>query len=457
MTATDPVGPSASPGAPAGDGASRRAGRRVRRRLVLTVTAVVAIASLALSVLAYVAVASSLRSEVLDRAVEEARFTVGVLATERLPATVGPGDVEASGLADDLARRDIDAYVDLGGDAGDDFVSGLGVVDAPALVSARTHELVAAGRVAAERVDLDGVPHLIVAARRPPAGPDFYLFTDVSDTENALTQLVAVLAGASLLLVLLGALAGWRGGRLAGSLADTVAELTAARARERRFVADVSHELRTPVTALVHEADELSAQVGELPPDSRRVVELLAGDVRRLRDLVEELLELSRLDATETPAGGTATAEVELQDVDVARFLDAVVARRLPGATVDAATAGTVRTDRRRLERIVTNLVDNAAAHAGGAAVAVTAHLDGATLHLEVADAGPGVPDDELGRIFDRFTKADTSRASGGSGLGLAIVAEHARVLGADVRARNRAGGGLAVAVRLPVQVVTEL
>jgi signal transduction histidine kinase len=424
---------------------------------VLTVTTVVAITSLALSVLAYVAVSRSLRSEVLDRAVDEARFNVSVLATERLPDTVSPGDIEASGLADDFQRRDIDVYVDLGTGPGDDFVSGLDVVNAPEVVSPDLRALIAGGSVAAERVAIDGAPHVIVAARRPPDGPDFYFLTDVSDTENALSQLQLVLIGASLLLILLGALAGWRGGRLAGSLADTVAELTAARARERRFVADVSHELRTPVTALVHEADELSAQVEQLPPGSRRVVELLDGDVRRLRDLVEELLELSRLDATETPGSGGASAEVELWDVDVPRFLGAVVARRLPAATVTAPPGCTVRTDRRRLERIVTNLVDNAGSHAAEADVTVSAWLEGSRLHIEVADTGPGVPDDELERIFDRFTKADTSRGSGGSGLGLAIVREHARVLGASVTARNRDEGGLAVEVRLPVQVVTDL
>lgn len=452
MTHADPAGDVTVPTGRGGDRATRRAGTRIRRRLVLTVTAVVAITSLALSMLAFLAVSRSLRSEVLDRAVEEARFNVGVLATERLPETVRPGDIVASGLADDFQRRDIDVYIELGTDPGDDFVSGLEVVNAPEVVSADLRALVAGGSVAAEWVAIDEVPHLIVAARRPPDGPDFYFLTDVSDTDNALAQLGFVLAGASLLLVLLGALAGWRGGRLAGSLADTVAQLTAARARERRFVADVSHELRTPVTALVHEADELSAQVEQLPTDSRRVVELLDADVRRLRDLVEELLELSRLDATESAAG-----VVELWDVDVARFLGAVVARRLPEAMVDAPAGCMVRTDRRRLERIVTNLLDNAGTHAGGAQVTVSAWLEGSLLHVVVADRGPGVPDNQLERIFDRFTKADTSRGSGGSGLGLAIVHEHARVLGASVTARNRDEGGLAVELRLPVQAVTDL
>ncbi|MFP4514037.1 MAG: ATP-binding protein, partial [Acidimicrobiales bacterium] len=79
------------------------------------------------------------------------------------------------------------------------------------------------------------------------------------------------------------------------------------------------------------------------------------------------------------------------------------------------------------------------------------------TLVIEVADRGPGVPPDELERIFDRFSKGDVARGGAGSGLGLAIVREHARVLGASLTASNRDGGGLAVEVRVPVGVVTEL
>jgi signal transduction histidine kinase len=423
--------------------------RWLRARLVLTVVGLVTVASVALSVLAFVLVSRSLRSEVLDRAVEEARFNVGVLAAERLGEDVGPGDIEASGLADDFARRDLDVYVDLG--PGEDFVSGLDVVNAPEVVSGELRQLLADGRVAAEWVDIDGDPTLVVAARRRPAGPDFYFLTDVSDIGSALGQLRLVLAGASLLLVLVGGLAGWRTARLAGSLADTVDELTAARDRERRFVADVSHELRTPVTALVHEAAELADEIDRVPPGTRRVVELLDHDVRRLRDLVEELLELSRLDA----AGDRP--ELELGEVDVARFLAAIVAPRVPDATVRVADGLTVRTDRRRVERIVTNLLDNARQHADGRSVTVEARLDRATLVLEVADGGPGVPPEELEHIFDRFTKGDAARGRGGSGLGLAIVREHARALRATVSARNRDEGGLVVEVRLPVQVVTDL
>jgi signal transduction histidine kinase len=425
-----------------------RRGRQVRTRLALTVVGIVTAAAFVLSVLAFVLVSRSLRAEVLDRAVDEARFNVEVLAEERLGPDVAPGDIEASGLADDLQRRGTDVYVDLGG--GEDFRSGLDVVAAPEVVSEDLLGLIADGRMAAEWVAIDGVTHLIVAARRPPTGPDFFFFTDVSDIDTVLDQLRLVLLGASLILVLVGGVAGWRVARLAGSLADTVDALTAARDRERRFVADVSHELRTPVTALVHEAAELTEGIDALQPGVRRVVELLDGDVRRLRDLVEELLELSRLDA----AGGSA--ELELGEVDLPRFLDAIVGQRLPGAMVQVPSGLRVRTDRRRLERIVANLVDNAWTHAGGRSVTVHAALDGSDLVLEVADRGPGVRPDELERIFDRFTKSDSARAGGGSGLGLAIVREHARVLQASVTAHNRDEGGLVVRVRVPVQVVAD-
>jgi signal transduction histidine kinase len=107
--------------------------------------------------------------------------------------------------------------------------------------------------------------------------------------------------------------------------------------------------------------------------------------------------------------------------------------------------------DRRRLERILGNLLDNAREHGEAAAVEVRLVVGGDTLHLTVADRGPGVPVHELPHVFERFHKADPSRSRGGSGLGLAIAREHAELLGGTLDATLRDGGGLRFELQLPV------
>src|SRR5439155_9259007 len=181
--------------------------------------------------------------------------------------------------------------------------------------------------------------------------------------------------------------------------------------QNRRFVAEVSHELRTPLTALVAEASLIEGGLGELPPDARRAAELLVADVRRLRTLVEELMELSRFDAR---------AEVaELGPVDLGSTVASIVGARLPEAHLSLPTQPIVlESDVRRLDRVVGNLLDNARTHAPGAPVDVAVELaaDSAHATVTVADRGPGVPSEALGRLFDRFYKADPSRRGGTSG-----------------------------------------
>jgi two-component system, OmpR family, sensor histidine kinase MtrB len=154
-------------------------------------------------------------------------------------------------------------------------------------------------------------------------------------------------------------------------------------------------------------------------------------------------MELSRFDA--------AGEEVRVQPVDLHRLIrDAATAHHrdavleLPDGPVIAET------DPRRLERILANLLDNAREHAPGALVVVRLQTLPDRVRITVADRGPGVPADRIGRIFDRFYMADPSRR-GGSGLGLAIAAEHAALLGGALSARNREGGGLALDLDLPV------
>jgi signal transduction histidine kinase len=232
--------------------------------------------------------------------------------------------------------------------------------------------------------------------------------------------------------------------RMAASLERTVGELQLAQDQQRTFVADVSHELRTPLTALVQEAALLRDHLDALPPDGRRGGELLVRDVARLRTLVDDLMEISRFDA--------AAEVAALTEFDAAAFVRAVVAARLPSARLDVPDEPLrVVLDRRRLERILGNLLDNAREHGEAAAVEVGLGEEGDTIRLTVADRGPGVPPEELPYLFERFHKADPSRSRGGSGLGLAIAREHAELLGGTLDATLGDGGGLRFELRLPV------
>ncbi len=167
-------------------------------------------------------------------------------------------------------------------------------------------------------------------------------------------------------------------------------------------------------------------------------------DVGRLRSLVDDLMEVSRFDAR--------AEQIALEPIDVPRLVRTVVAARLPEATLDVpATPIVIDTDPRRLERILANLLDNAREHAPGAPVEVSLTSVDGELVIAVFDRGPGVPPDQLDRIFERFYKADPSRHGGSSGLGLAIAAEHAGLLGGYLTAANLVGGGLRIELRLPV------
>jgi two-component system sensor histidine kinase MtrB len=230
---------------------------------------------------------------------------------------------------------------------------------------------------------------------------------------------------------------------MAEALEQKIEALSEAQERERRFTADVAHELRTPITALMNEAALLRRHLDTMPPDARRTGELLVGDVARLRRLVDELLEISRLDA--------GRESVEPASVDLSGLVGGMLRSR--GWEGQVALAGedvVLETDPRRLERIVGNLVENALAH-GGADVSVEIKRENGGAEIAVADRGPGIEAEHLPHVFDRFYKADPARAGRGSGLGLAIARENARLLGGDISVESVRGLGARFTVRLPV------
>jgi signal transduction histidine kinase len=345
--------------------------------------------------------------------------------------------------------------------------------------------LVDAGRIGYERETAAGTPYVVVGEPVPNTGTALYFFYDESRLWSDLHQLETVLAGAWAVLAALSALVGvvlarrllapvaaagaaarslaegmldtrlpqsgadefgaWAASfnEMADALQGKIAALTEAQARERRFTADVAHELRTPLTALVAEAELLQAHAGRMPGDVADVAGLVSHDVGRLRRLVDDLLEISRLEA--------GAESVRAERVDAGDLVAALVAARgWNGAVTVAGAAPPLVTDRRRLERILANLIGNALEHGGGRA-RVRLGGDGRDALVTVADDGPGIPEAFRAHLFDRFSKADPSRTSAGSGLGLAIARENAVLLGGAIAVESAPGAGATFTLRLPV------
>ncbi len=206
---------------------------------------------------------------------------------------------------------------------------------------------------------------------------------------------------------------------------------------ERQFTADVAHELRTPVGGLLVATDLL-------PPGETE--DLLRGRVRDLRGLVEDLLEISRLDAgAEQPVRARVPLGAVVREAVARTGFDAevIVADAAGGESAEA-----VETDPRRLERIVGNLVVNAHRH-GATPVEVTVGATAEGRTVVVRDHGPGFPADLLRDGPRRFHTGAAERGSG-HGLGLTIALGQARVLGAELRLANAPDGGAVATLRLP-------
>lgn len=223
--------------------------------------------------------------------------------------------------------------------------------------------------------------------------------------------------------------------------------------RDNRFASDVSHELRSPLMTISASVEVLHSRRAELPDGPMQsALDLMVADIARFRQLVEDLLEISRFDA--------GAARLDLQQVRLAELVMQAVSfgtdHEIP-VDLDAELAGlVVRADKRRLMRVLANLLDNAAKYGGGATRVALEHTDEQTVHLIVEDSGPGVPPEERDHVFDRFSRgvgAGRRTGSQGVGLGLSLVAEHVRLHGGRVWVSDRADGraGARFVIELPV------
>lgn len=340
------------------------------------------------------------------------------------------------------------------------------------------------GRAGRQRFELDGESRLAVGVPLPEVRGAYFEVFSFAELEATLRTLLASVLAAGVVTTVAGALVGrWAsraalrplteasaaaaaiaGGRLdtrlppddaslaelAKSFNAMVDALQTRIQRDARFASDVGHELRSPLTTLAATTEVLAGRRHELSERGRRAVDLLSAEVAHFQRLVEDLLEISRADA--------GTLDLVLEEVRLAELAvrSGPVARaRLRVAESPGAEGARVRVDKRRFEQVVANLVNNAVRHGGGVdRVAVEPAGDRpGRVRLVVEDRGPGVPEAERERVFERFSRGVGGGDRGlseGAGLGLALVHEHVRVHGGTTWVEDREGGGARFVVELP-------
>jgi two-component system, OmpR family, sensor histidine kinase MtrB len=246
---------------------------------------------------------------------------------------------------------------------------------------------------------------------------------------------------------------------MAANLQEKIVQLEELSKVQRQFVSDVSHELRTPLTTIRIAADVLYEARENFDPLTSRSAELLQSQLGRFEGLLADLLEISRYDA------GAATLDAESIDVrelvlravgdteDLAERTGSKIVQQLPGEATMAEV------DRRRVERILRNLLVNAVEHGDGKDIIVSVAADRDAVAIAVRDHGCGLRPGEAHMVFDRFWRADPARArtTGGTGLGLSIAKEDARLHGGWLQAWGEPGQGSQFRLSLPRVAGAEL
>ena len=344
------------------------------------------------------------------------------------------------------------------------------------------------------RFDLDDSPWLALGIRFPDSEYMYFERVPLSDLASSLNSLAVILVAATVVTTGAGiALGIWLGGRVLRPLAD-ISEAAQAIAggrletrlervddpdlaklvnsfngmasalqerieRDARLASDVSHELRSPLMTLRASVDVLVSRRDELSVRSREALDLLAQDVDRFQQLVEDLLEISRVDAGAVDLSFDQINVADLVALAIAQYSqDQGIALRVAQDAEDAVVVG----DKRRLAQVIRNLLDNAEKYGGGA-TSVEVLGDKDHVRLVIEDSGPGVPDQDKARVFERFARGTATagaRGSGaGAGLGLALVAEHVRLHDGEVWVEDRLDGepGARFVVELPRRSPSEM
>lgn len=345
-----------------------------------------------------------------------------------------------------------------------------------------------------QRIEVDGELVLAVGIPLDDVGAAYFEFPSLDDVRSTLDSVrfaLVIAAGVTTLLgIVLGAIAASRsvrplaaasqaaqaiaGGRLDTRLAesddpdlaalttsfnDMASALQSRVERDARFTSDVSHELRSPLMTLSASVEVMQARRDEMPERAQAALDLLVADVARFQGLVEDLLEISRFDA--------GAIRLNLEELMVGEFVrQAVAVSSLPNTPVLVAPNAEnliISGDKRRLARVVANLVDNGRIHGGGdleVSVFVPDDEDPPTqVWITVEDHGPGVPVEERDLVFERFARggvAGRRSTSEGAGLGLALVDEHVKLHHGRVWVEDRHDGleGSCFIIELPAERV---
>lgn len=273
-----------------------------------------------------------------------------------------------------------------------------------------------------------------------------YVGRDVAAIYRALHKSLFVLAGAALAAFLLATLAGYA---MAGR---AIAPLRTAYEKQRQFAADASHELRTPLSVVMSSAEVLENECAQKSPLAAQLFADMKDEIRRMAKLVSDLLLLAKSD--------NQAIALRKEPFDLAQAAVQVVRRLQPLAEERrirlffAESALEMRGDAARVQQLLLILLDNAIKYTPEGGV-VTLKLDAAQarkVEIAVTDTGPGIPESERAKVFDRFYRVDKarSRASGGAGLGLAIAREIVALHGGEIWAEGAPGGGSVFRAVLP-------
>jgi signal transduction histidine kinase len=450
-----------------------RVGRQLglRARVIIAGVLIALALSVTLALLAYQLTRNALVDDREHRATTQAYLNARMLRGTLRAAEPDVGAVlsslEGNSGSSAMAMVDGQWYAGSVGYGPDDLPSSLA-------------DAVAEGEPGSQIAHVDDSPHVVVGVPIAEFDARYFELVPLDDIDDALADLARGLTAAAVLATIAGAVAGWyASGRVLrplGRMADAASEIAAgdlqARVdalgdpdleplqnsfnrmadsvqerieREHRFTSDVSHEVRSPLAAMLS-----AIQIARRHRDDPRAVDdalaQLEDRTRAFHQLVVDLLEISRVDA--------GVAELDAEPVELRALAAAVLAdadRADTPVEADAAVPRRIMADKRRLGRMLINLVENAERYGGGVTrIELTA--DAEVVRIAVEDDGPGVPEHERRHVFGRFARGETARdgPTSGTGLGLALVAEHARLHGGRVEVEQAQGGGARFVIVLP-------